>query len=88
MGILCHDPFYAAGPEKMLNNVTGFLRSLGEQKLVVIEEPELAAEQLIAAWLGLSQLRQSLGVAKPPSAEAIWHRVRRVTKEMMRAWAL
>ena len=80
--------FYAAGPAKMLNKVTGFLRSLSEQKLVVIEDPELAAEQLIAAWLGLSQLRQSLGVAKPPSTEAISHRVRRVTKDMMRAWAL
>jgi TetR/AcrR family transcriptional repressor of mexJK operon len=80
--------FYAAGPAKMLNKVTGFLRSLGEQKLVAIEDPELAAEQLIAAWLGLSQLRQSLGIANPPSKEAISHRVRRVTQEMMRAWAL
>ena len=41
--------FYAAGPAKMLNKVTGFLRSLGKQKLVAIEDPELAAEQLIAA---------------------------------------
>jgi TetR/AcrR family transcriptional regulator, mexJK operon transcriptional repressor len=80
--------FYAAGPAKMLNKVTGFLRSLGKQKLVAIEDPELAAEQLIAAWLGLSQLRQSLGVANPHSKEEISHRVRRVTREMMRAWAL
>jgi TetR/AcrR family transcriptional repressor of mexJK operon len=80
--------FYVAGPAKMLGKVTGFLRSLGNQNLAMIEDPELAAEQLISAWLGLSQLRQSLGVAKPPTKEAISHRVRRVTKEMMRAWAL
>jgi TetR/AcrR family transcriptional repressor of mexJK operon len=80
--------FYAAGPAKMLDKVTGFLSSLGERKLVAIEDPELAAEQLIAAWLGLSQLRQSLGVANPPSKQAISRRVQRVTGEMMRAWAL
>jgi len=80
--------FYAAGPAKLLNQLTGFLRSLGERKLLAIEEPELAAEHLIAAWLGLSQLRQGLGITKPPSKEAIAQRVRRATKEMMRAWAL
>ena len=80
--------FYAAGPEKMLGKVTSFLRSLGERNLVTIDDPALAAEQLIAAWLGLSQLRQSLGVANPPSKKAISHRVRRATHDMMRAWAL
>jgi len=72
----------------MLNNVTGFLRSLGEKGLVAIDDPELAAEQLIAAWLGLSRLQQSLGVANPPSKEAISQRVRLATQAMMRGWAL
>lgn len=80
--------FYAAGPAKMLHKVAGFLRSLGEHGLLRIDDPELAAEQLIAAWLGLSQLRQSLGIANPPSKEAISRRVRLVTQTMLRAWAL
>jgi hypothetical protein len=52
-------------------------------------EPEaaLAGEQLIAAWLGMSQLRQNLGVAGPPSAHAIATRVRHATEAMPRAWS-
>lgn len=78
--------FYAAGPATMLGKVTGFLRSLHEHGLLQIDNPELAAEQLIASWLGLSQLQQSLGIANPPSREAISKRVRLATQAMMRAW--
>jgi TetR/AcrR family transcriptional regulator, mexJK operon transcriptional repressor len=79
--------FYAAGPARMLNKVASFLRSLGEHGLLAIGDPELAAEQLIAAWLGLSQLQQSLGVANPPAGEAISKRVRFATQAMLRAGA-
>jgi TetR/AcrR family transcriptional repressor of mexJK operon len=80
--------FYAAGPAIMHARVAGFLRSLGDHGLLAIEDPELAAEQLIAAWLGLTQLRQSLGIADPPAKEAISHRVRLATQAMLRAWTL
>jgi TetR/AcrR family transcriptional regulator, mexJK operon transcriptional repressor len=80
--------FYAAGPATMHAKVAGFLRSLGERGLLAIEKPELAAEQLIATWLGLTQLRQSLGIGYPPSKEAISKRVRYATQVMLRAWAL
>ena len=63
--------FYLAGPAAMLAKVTAFLRSLVEHGQLVIEDSELAAEQLTASWLGLSQLQQSLGVAEPLTAEAI-----------------
>ena len=52
-----------------------------------IDDPELAAEQLIVSWLGLSQLRQNLGVAGPPSADAIAGRVRYATDTMLRTWS-
>jgi TetR/AcrR family transcriptional repressor of mexJK operon len=77
--------FYAAGPAAMLAKVAGFLRSLGEHGHLVIDDPELAAEQLTASWLGLSQLRQSLGAAEPLTPEAISYRVRIATSAMFRA---
>jgi TetR/AcrR family transcriptional regulator, mexJK operon transcriptional repressor len=78
--------FYVAGPAAMLAKVAAFLGSLVEHGQLVIEDPELAAEQLTASWLGLSQLQQSLGVAEPLTTEAISHRVRAATSAMLRAW--
>jgi len=79
--------FFAAGPAAMLAKVSRFLRSLVEHDMLTIEDPELAAEQLIAAWLGLSQLRQNLGIAGPPSMRAISKRVVFATRTMLRAWS-
>jgi TetR/AcrR family transcriptional repressor of mexJK operon len=79
--------FYAAGPGTMLKKVAGFLKSLAKRGVLSIDDPELAAEQLIVSWLGLSQLRQNLGVAGPPSADAIARRVRYATDTMLRAWS-
>jgi TetR/AcrR family transcriptional repressor of mexJK operon len=71
----------------MLKKVAGFLKSLAERGVLSIDDPGLAAEQLVVSWLGLSQLRQNLGVAGPPSAEAIARRVRYATDTMLRAWS-
>jgi len=79
--------FYAAGPGAMLKKVGGFLKSLAQRGVLSIDDPELAAEQLIVSWLGLSQLRQNLGVTGPPSADAITRRVRYATDTMLRAWS-
>jgi len=79
--------FYAAGPGTMLKKVAGFLKSLAKRGILSIDDPELAAEQLIVSWLGLSQLRQNLGVAGPPSADAIARRARHATDTMLRAWS-
>jgi AefR-like transcriptional repressor, C-terminal domain len=59
--------FYVAGPEAALAKLTPFLRNLDESGAIAVKDTELAAEQLAAAWLGLSQLKQSLGV--PPSRD-------------------
>jgi len=79
--------FYAAGPEAMATMVAKFLRSLDARGLARIDAPELTAEQLIAAWLGMSQLKQNLGVAGPPSAEEIARNVRHATEIFARAWS-
>ncbi len=80
--------FYAAGPATMHGKVASFLESLTENRLLAIDDPELAAEQLIAAWLGLSQLQQSLGLAGPPPAKTISERVKLATQTMVRAWSV
>ena len=47
------------------------LRTLDERDQIAVPDPDLAAEQLAAAWFGVSQLKQSLGVSGPPSQEEI-----------------
>jgi TetR/AcrR family transcriptional repressor of mexJK operon len=79
--------FYAAGPGAMLRKLTAFLKSLTERGVLSMKDPDLAAEQLIVSWLGMSQLRQNLGVAGPPSADVIARRVRHATDTMARAWS-
>src|SRR6516225_12134648 len=54
--------FYAAGPGTMLKKVADFLKSLDGRGILSIDDPEFAAEQLIVSWLGMSHLRQNLGV--------------------------
>jgi len=78
--------FYTAGRGKMVKRLAAFLKSLTERGALSIEDSELAAEQLFASWAGLSELRQSLGVADPPSAEVIAKRVRYAIDTMIRAW--
>src|SRR5579862_3313026 len=46
--------FYAAGPEAVSAMVVKFLESLDTRGLISVSEAELAAEQLISAWLGVS----------------------------------
>jgi len=78
--------FFAAGPAVMLGRVSAFLGSLCRRGLLAIDQPDLAAEQLIAAWLGMSQLRQNLGVAGPPSPEEVARNVRQATRTFLAAW--
>jgi TetR/AcrR family transcriptional repressor of mexJK operon len=60
---------------------------LDESGAIALRDPELAAEQLAAAWLGVSQLKQSLGVSGPPSPAEIAIRVRHATETMLCGWA-
>jgi TetR/AcrR family transcriptional regulator, mexJK operon transcriptional repressor len=79
--------FYTAGLGKMVKRVTVFLNDLTACRFLSLKEPELAAEQLVAAWLGMSVRRQSLGLADPPSADAIAKRVHYAIDTMIRAWS-
>jgi TetR/AcrR family transcriptional repressor of mexJK operon len=79
--------YYTAGLGEMVKRVAVFLKDLIERGFLSIENPELAAEQLVASWLGMSIGRQSLGLARPPSADVIEQRVRYAVETMVRAWS-
>jgi TetR/AcrR family transcriptional regulator, mexJK operon transcriptional repressor len=79
--------FYSAGRGEILKQVTVFLKGMTERGVLAIDDPELAAEQLIGAWLGMSEVRQSLGVAGPPSSKAIAKRIRYAIDTLVRAWS-
>ena len=78
--------FYAAGPAAVLERVARFLEAVSEREGLRVPDPALAAEELVSAWLGVDQLKQSLGVSGPPSPEAISRRVRSATEAMLRGW--
>jgi TetR/AcrR family transcriptional regulator, mexJK operon transcriptional repressor len=77
--------FYTAGRGELLKQIAAFLKALTRRRFLSIKEPELAAEQLVAFWLG-SLGRQSFGLAGPPSADTIAKRVRYAVDTLVRAW--
>ena len=79
--------FFAAGPAVVIRAVGAFLAAAQTKEKLSIPDPELAAEQLVAAWLGVDQLRQSLGVGGPPTLDAVTRRVKSATEVFFRGWA-
>jgi TetR/AcrR family transcriptional repressor of mexJK operon len=79
--------FYTAGRGELLKRMAAFLKSLTARGFLTIKDPDLAAEQLMGAWFGMSVLRQSLGVSGPPSPQAIAKGVRYAVDTMIRAWS-
>jgi TetR/AcrR family transcriptional repressor of mexJK operon len=77
--------FYTAGRGELLKQIVAFLKILTRLGFLSIKDPELAAERLVASWLGLG--RQSFGLAAPPSADAIAQRVRYAVDTLVRAWS-
>jgi TetR/AcrR family transcriptional regulator, mexJK operon transcriptional repressor len=78
--------FYTAGPGELLKQVAAFLKVLTRRGFLSIKDPELAAEQLVASWFGGGRLQRNLGLAGPPSADAIAKRVRYAVDTLVRAW--
>jgi len=78
--------FYTAGRGKLLKQIAAFLKALNRRGFLSIKDPELAAEQLVASWFG-NVRREGLGLARPPSADAIAKRVRYAVDTLVRAWS-
>jgi TetR/AcrR family transcriptional regulator, mexJK operon transcriptional repressor len=53
--------FYTAGRGEILKRIAVFLKGLTERGVLAIDDPELAADQLIGAWLGMTELRHGPG---------------------------
>ena len=79
--------FYNAGRGQLLSRIAAFLKTLTTRGFLSIKDPELAAEQLVASWFGMTERRQSLGLTGPPSADAIAKSVRYAIDTMVRAWS-
>jgi AefR-like transcriptional repressor, C-terminal domain len=79
--------FYAAGRGELLKRVAACLKALTKRGFLSIKNPDLAAEQLVASWSGMSLLRQGLGVASRPPADEIAEHVRYAVDTMIRAWS-
>ena len=78
--------FYSAGRGELLKQVAAFLKAMTRRGFLSIKDPDLAAEQLVVFWNG-SLGRQSLGLAGPPSADAIAKRARYAVDTLVRAWS-
>jgi TetR/AcrR family transcriptional repressor of mexJK operon len=78
--------FYAAGPAAVLGTVAAFLDAVRERERLGFPDAEVAAEQLVSAWLGVDQLKQSLGIGGPPTPAAVSLRVRSATEALFRGW--
>lgn len=78
--------FYAAGPAVVLVKVARFLEAVRDKERLSLPDARLAAEQLVAAWLGADQLKLSLGVLDQPSPYAVSLRVRTATRALLRGW--
>lgn len=72
--------FFSAGPKLCmgrLNDVIGEAAARGE---IEIDDPGLAADDLVGLWLGPGDLEIKLGLAPLPEADALRRRVHRATR--------
>jgi TetR/AcrR family transcriptional repressor of mexJK operon len=79
--------FYEAGPATVLRVVAACLESARDREKLNLPDAAVAAEQLVSAWLGVDQLKQSLGVGGPPTPETVSRRVRSATQAFLRGWS-
>jgi TetR/AcrR family transcriptional repressor of mexJK operon len=74
--------FYDAGPGAFQQRIAGFLDACVAAQLLTVADTGVAAEILMSAWIGLDQLRASLGKATDVGRA----RVRQATKALARGW--
>ena len=79
--------FYEAGPQANLERVSAFLGAGVAKGYWRMADANLAAETLLAAWLGLDRERQTFLGAPPPDGASVEKRVRSVTEIFARGWA-
>jgi TetR/AcrR family transcriptional repressor of mexJK operon len=63
------ESFFAAGPQKLVDAVAGYLRAAHRAGSLRVTDPALAVNQYLSLFLGLGQVRTLLGLAPPSKRE-------------------
>lgn len=72
--------FFAAGPQSCICRLNKLLTDAAEAGEIEIDDPALAAGDIVGLWLGSGDLGIKLGLEPPPSPETLRARVRRATR--------
>lgn len=78
--------FFAAGPQKLVDAVANYLRTAHGAGSLAVPKPHRAADQFLALFLGLGQIRALLGLA-PPSKREDQEMLRENVAAFVRAYA-
>jgi TetR/AcrR family transcriptional regulator, mexJK operon transcriptional repressor len=79
--------YFAAGPERLHKALAGLLAEARAAGLFRLNEPDVAAIDLMALWLTAVPLPSRLGLAPPPGIPEIDRAVRRATTLFVKAYA-
>jgi TetR/AcrR family transcriptional regulator, mexJK operon transcriptional repressor len=80
--------FHEAGPQANHDRIAAFLRLGVTKRFWSLDDPNLAAEALLSAWLGMDRERQTFLGAPPRDPAETALRVRAVTEMLARGWGL
>ncbi|APA89307.2 TetR/AcrR family transcriptional regulator [Paraburkholderia sprentiae WSM5005] len=79
--------FYDAGPGRTVAVLAGIISEAAARNELIVDSPELAAQDLLSLWAGDLQTRMAFGVVKPATDREIKKRARRGTDVFLRAFA-
>ncbi len=72
--------FFAAGPQLCMCRLTGVIGEAAMRGEIEVDDPALAADDLVGLWLGAGDLGMKLGLTPLPTAGALRVRVHRATR--------
>ncbi|RKT22126.1 TetR family transcriptional regulator [Paraburkholderia sp. RAU2J] len=78
--------FYDAGPGRTRTVLAGIISEAAARNELIVDSPELAAQDLLSLWAGDLQMRIAFGVVKPATDREIRKRTRRGTDVFLRAF--
>lgn len=79
--------FHSGGPESAHRKMTALLARAHDRGLLRVEDPALAADQLLSMWPGRRHLRLQLGLAPPPGRPELERHVTACVDMFLRAYA-
>ncbi|MDQ2763151.1 MAG: TetR/AcrR family transcriptional regulator [Pseudomonadota bacterium] len=80
------DRFYAAGPGRVRAALASMIKAAAERGELVVDEPELAAADLVSLWEGGMPAKIAFGLAERGTPEEIRRRALRGTEVFLKAY--